>query len=71
MPGLPARYFGVRSGWFECEFLIGVVVVGGVMHQCDALVSLPDPDLGYPTPAEMKVAALQRWIETVRLGRTA
>jgi hypothetical protein len=57
------------TGWCgRRQWEVGAIRAGGNQFLCDALISLPREPDSDPTPTEMKVAALERWIATVRRG---
>lgn len=63
-------YFMTRSDWSGRDWVVGTVAAtSGETYECDALISVPGSDDERqldPTPTEMKVATLRRWIEAQR-----
>ena len=57
--------FYVFTRWSGPEdWQVGVVHTrNGARLQCDALISAPEGDFVEPSPARMKVAALNRWLQ--------
>ena len=58
-------YFGVGSSPFSMYWEMGFASAPGGRISCDALISAPQNDQADPTPARMKIATLQRWIDAV------